>query len=93
MLSIIFLLVCLVSVAIHSMENARQRRRLAVVSGPNQETLTHRRRFFYTVLIMGLLTHAAHYIVGTPTASPRATWTGRRVPSATWPCRGLRSHS
>ena len=63
-LIIIFLLVCLVSIAVQTMENARQRRNLAVEAGPNQEMRANRRMFFYTVLVIGLLTLAANYIIG-----------------------------
>lgn len=63
-LIILFLLVCLISIAWQISENARQRRKLAVVAGPNQETRSNRRMFFYTVLIIGLLTLIANYIMG-----------------------------
>ena len=59
-----FLFVCLISITVQILENGRQRRRLAVVAGPNQETREKGRLFFYTVLILGLLTLAANYIVG-----------------------------
>lgn len=58
------LIVCLISIAIQSAENARQRRKLAVVAGPNQQTREKGRLFFYTVLILGLLTLVANYVVG-----------------------------
>lgn len=63
-LIIIFLLVCLVSIAVQILDNARQRRKLAVVAGDNQEMRANRRMFFYTVLIIGLLTLVANYIMG-----------------------------
>ncbi len=63
-LIIFFLLICLISIAWQIGDNSRQRRKLAVVAGPNQEARQNRRMFFYTVLIIGLLTLLANYIMG-----------------------------
>ncbi|WP_104089139.1 hypothetical protein [Arthrobacter sp. GMC3] len=70
-----FLVICLISITVQILENARQRRKLAVVAGPNQETREKGRLFFYTVLILGLLTLVANYVVGI-TSSIAATHFG-----------------
>ncbi|MHA7304702.1 hypothetical protein ACX80E_05555 [Arthrobacter sp. TMN-49] len=64
LLVILFFLVSLISLGIQILENARQRRKLAMVAGPNQEARQRGRMFFYTVLILGLLTLVANYITG-----------------------------
>lgn len=63
-LLIIFLVLALISIGIQILENSRQRRKLAVLAGSNQETRQRSRVFFYTVLILGLLTLVANYITG-----------------------------
>lgn len=63
-LIIMFLLVCLICISWQVAGNARQRRKLAVVEGPNQQMRQNRRMFFYTILIVGLLTLLANYIMG-----------------------------
>lgn len=80
-LIIIFLFICIVSIAFQIMENARQRRKLAVVAGPNQEMRANRRMFFYTVLVIGLLTLVANYIMGI-TSSLAASHLGELEDSA-----------
>lgn len=63
-LIILFLFFVLMSIAIQWLENGSQRGKLSVVAGPNQETRQRGRQFFYTVMILGLLTLVANYITG-----------------------------
>lgn len=63
-LVILFLVIALISIAVQIQENARQRRKLAVEAGHNQETRQKSRLFFYTVLVLGLITLVVNYITG-----------------------------
>lgn len=64
LLIVLFLLVCLISMAVQILEFKWQRRRLVVTAGPSQKTREKSHLFFYTVLILGLLTLVANYIIG-----------------------------
>ncbi len=63
-LIIIFLIFVLIAIAVQLLENPRQRRKLVIAAGPNHETRQRGRQFFYTVMILGLLTLIVNYIVG-----------------------------
>lgn len=64
LLVIIFLVIALISIGVQILENARQRRKLAVEAGHNQETRQRGRLFFYTVLVLGLITLVVNYVTG-----------------------------
>ncbi|MHA7271077.1 hypothetical protein [Arthrobacter sp. HLT1-20] len=64
LLVIIFLVIALISIGVQILENARQRRKLAVEAGHNQETRQKGRLFFYTVLVLGLITLVVNYVTG-----------------------------
>ncbi|GAA4657230.1 hypothetical protein [Arthrobacter cryoconiti] len=70
---IFFLVLALVSISVQIPENARQRRKLSADAGPNQQTREKSHLFFHTVLIFGLLTLIANYVMGV-TSSLAATY-------------------
>lgn len=63
-LVILFLVIALISIGVQVLENSRQRRKLVVEAGHNQETRQKSRLFFYTVLVLGLITVVVNYITG-----------------------------
>lgn len=58
------LIFALISIGLQILENDRQRRKLVVAAGDNQETRQRGRLFLYTALILGLLTLVVNYIMG-----------------------------
>lgn len=61
---IIFLVLALISISVQILENGRQRRKLVVAPGANQELRQRGRLFFYTALILGVLTLLVNYVLG-----------------------------
>lgn len=62
--AIFFLVLALISIGVQILENRRQRRKLVVAPGANQELRQRGRLFFYTALILGVLTLVVNYITG-----------------------------
>lgn len=63
-LVIFFLVLALISIGVQILEYGRQRRKLVVAPGANQELRQRGRLFFYTALILGVLTLVVNYITG-----------------------------